>query len=558
MEKDEKTIAAAPASLTPSIQEQIPEGQGDVDARATAFHPDWRFYMAFASICVITLMAALDATSLAVAIPRIVTALHGTAIEGFWSGTSFLLCSTVFQPVFGSLSDIFGRKLLVYISLVFFGLGAILAAVTHGSMTLMLVGRSIQGIGGGGILVLGEIIVTDLVPLRFRGNFYSLLGAMWAIGSVSGPLVGGAFATGRELWRYIFWINLPFIAIGAPLVVFFLNLHFRNTTLMQQLRRVDWVGGFLFIASTTGFLIPLSWGGVMYSWSSWRTLVPLLISTAGMIAFVVWEKLYAVEPLIRISVMKTRTTAVTYLGDFLQGLLLWANLYYMPMYFQAVKGASPIISAIDLFPGTLTVAPTAIIVGATISKLGTYRWAIWGGWVLVTIGTATRVVMHVHTPVAVWVTINLISGIGLGMLYPSMTYAVQAAVPNKDQAYGVSLFTFFRAAGQCVGVAVGGTIFQNSIKRQILHHPLIAEHAQEWAADASALVEVLKEMAASPAKDALLNCFAQALITVWLVMTGLSAIGLISSLWTQHFDLNRELETEQGLRQKAKVARSSA
>ncbi|KAK0267511.1 hypothetical protein LTR35_016241 [Friedmanniomyces endolithicus] len=117
-------------------------------------------------------MAALDATSLSVAIPRITTALHGSAIEGFWSGTSFLLTSTVFQPVFGSFSDIFGRKPLIYISLVCFGLGAVLAAVTQGSMTVMLVGRSIQGIGGGGVLVLTEIVVTDLVPLRFRGNYF--------------------------------------------------------------------------------------------------------------------------------------------------------------------------------------------------------------------------------------------------------------------------------------------------------------------------------------------------------------------------------------------------
>jgi len=180
---------------------------------------------------------------------------------------------------------------------------------------------------------------------------------------------------------------------------------------MQQLRRIDWIGGILFIGSTTGFLIPLTWGGTMYPWTSWRTLVPLLVSAAGLVAFVVWEERYAREPLIRTRVTKNRTVAVTYLGDFLQGLLLWCNLYFMPLYFQvselkmstpqtrltsasvtqAVMGDTPIKSAINLFPSTFTVAPAAIVTGAMITKFGVYRWAIWSGWVLVTVGFAARV-----------------------------------------------------------------------------------------------------------------------------------------------------------------------
>ncbi|KAK4918943.1 hypothetical protein LTR49_013415 [Elasticomyces elasticus] len=536
---------------TPLKDENLTQGTED-NAHATTFAPGWRFYLAFISLLVITLMAALDATSLAVAIPRITSALHGTAIEGFWSATSFLLTSTVFQPVFGSFSDIFGRKPMILISLFCFGLGAILAAVAHGSMALMLVGRSVQGVGGGGVLVLTEIVITDLVPLRFRGQYFSLMGAMWAIGSVSGPLVGGAFSVGPKLWRWMqvtniepycerlltlcsFWINLPFLAIGTPLVIIFLNLKFKQTTIMQQLRRIDWVGAVLFIGSTTGFLIPLTWGGVMYSWSSWRTLVPLIISAAGLVAFVIWEERYAADPLIRISIVKNRTVALTYAGDFLQGLLLWCNLYFMPLYFQAVKGQSSIMSAVDLFPGTFTVAPAAIVVGILISKFG-----IWSGWTLVLIGMATRVVLHVHASTATWVIVNLISGIGLGMLIPSLTFAVQAAVPNKDQAY-------------CVGVAIGGAIFQNSMKREISRHASIAEHASEWSAEASSLVQVIKHMEHGVARDDLLESFANALIVVWMVMVALSAVALILSLGTQHYDLDRPLETDHGFQEPEKI-----
>lgn len=549
--REQSPALSSSASVAPGQPVDL-KPQGDVDVYAASFNPGWRFYLAFTSLLIITLMAALDATSLSVAIPQITQALHGTAIEGFWSGTSFLLTSTVFQPVFGSFSDIFGRKPMILLSLALFGVGAILAAVAKNTMTLILVGRSIQGIGGGGVLVLTEIVVTDLVPLRFRGNYFSIIGSMWAIGSVSGPLIGGAFSE-KVSWRWVFWINLPFLAIGVPFILLFLTLTFRATSLAHKLRRVDWVGGFLFISSTTGFLIGLSWGGVMYSWTSWRTLVPLLLCAAGMVAFVIWEERFAADPLIRISVMKNRTAAVTYLGDFTQGLVLWANLYYMPLYFEVVKGQSAILTGVDLFPTTFTVAPAAIIVGILIGKFGTYRWAIWVGWFLTTLGTGIRVLLDVETPTVSWIFINLVGGVGTGMLYPSLTFALQAATSNKDQAYGVALFTFFRGAGQAIGVAVGGAIFENAIKTKIASHASIASHAVEWSADSSALVQVIKGMPSGAARADVVQSYADALKVVWTVMTALSAVALVTSLFTNHFDLNRKLETDQAFVHEQKV-----
>ena len=158
-----------------------------------------RFYLAFCTLSVITLAAALDATSLGVALPIISQDIHGTAIEAFWSGTSFLLTSTVFQPVFAMFSHISGRKPLVLIALTFFAVGAIVCA-TAGNFTVMLVGRSIQGIGGGGIIALAEIIVTDLVSLRQRGKYFGFLSMMWAVGSTTGPILGGSFAQNGAFW----------------------------------------------------------------------------------------------------------------------------------------------------------------------------------------------------------------------------------------------------------------------------------------------------------------------------------------------------------------------
>jgi MFS family permease len=226
------------------------------------FNPGWRFYLAFLSLTTITLMVALDATSLSVALPIMAKVLKGSSLEAFWTGTSFLLTSTVFQPVLGSFSGIFGRKPIIYFSLILFGIGAIVAAVAH-SFTVVLVGRAIQGIGGGGIITLTEIVVTDMVPLRLRGQWFSFISAAWSLGTVVGPLLGGGFAQNVS-WRWIFWINLPFIGVGSVMIALFLSLNYKTSTFIDKIRRIDWIGTVLFVGSLTGFLIGLSWGGVEY------------------------------------------------------------------------------------------------------------------------------------------------------------------------------------------------------------------------------------------------------------------------------------------------------
>ena len=250
--------------------------------------------------------------------------LHGTAIEAFWSGTSFLITSTVFQPNFASLSDIFGRRSLILVALIFFTVGAIVSALAK-NFTIILVGRSIQGIGGGGIISLTEIIVTDVVPLRERGKYFGFLSMMWALGSVSGPLIGGAFSQ-EVSWRWIFWINLPFCALGFVLIPLFLNLNHRTTSFVEKLKRVDWVGSVLFVASMMSLLIPITWGGVMYPWDHWRTLVPLVLGVVGLVGFVLYEKFMAKEPLIRLGVFSTRTALVNYVGTVMHGMIVSLKL----------------------------------------------------------------------------------------------------------------------------------------------------------------------------------------------------------------------------------------
>jgi MFS family permease len=217
----------------------------------------WRFYAAFACLCLVSFLTALDATIISVAVPTIAKDINATAIEAFWMGTSFLLASTVFQPTFASFSHIFGRQPVLLAALSLFTVGSVLCAVAH-NVALMLAGRVVQGIGAGGLLALTYVIATDLVTLRERGKWFSLISLTWAIGSVMGPVVGGALA--EKEWRWIFWINLPFCGITFVAIPVVLTLRRKSGTFDKKLWSFDWAGAVIFIASLTAILIPLSWG----------------------------------------------------------------------------------------------------------------------------------------------------------------------------------------------------------------------------------------------------------------------------------------------------------
>ena len=194
-----KEVEAARTSSPPSSLSEAPKDE------KPPFKPTRRFILAFASMAVLVLMVAIDGTSLSVALPVIARKLHGSAIEAFWAGTSFLLASTVFQPNMSSFSHIFGRMPVMLVAMTFFLAGVLMAALSQ-NFTLMLVGRTIQGIGGGSIIALSEILLTDLVPLRYRGQWAGVIASMWSLGSVTGPVIGGAFA--QVQWRWIFWSEL--------------------------------------------------------------------------------------------------------------------------------------------------------------------------------------------------------------------------------------------------------------------------------------------------------------------------------------------------------------
>ncbi|OJJ95793.1 hypothetical protein ASPACDRAFT_81835 [Aspergillus aculeatus ATCC 16872] len=516
---------------------------GQDDGGETEFSISRQDALMLLAMASLSLMAALDGTSISVALPTISQDLGGTAIEAFWTGTSFTLCSAVFQPVFSSLSDLFGRKPLVLVAIAWFTIGAIVAGVAH-NFTHMLVGRSLQGIGGGGIITLTGILIADIVPLSARAKYFGMLSAIWSLGTVVGPVIGGCFAE-KVTWRWIFYINFPFIGIGAILVAWSSSARAGKQPFATQVRQIDFLGIALFIPSSAAFLIPLTWGGVLYAWDSWHTLVPLLIGCVGLCVFAVYEWRGARHPMIPPAIFQNRTALISFAGYAVVGLLVWCCLYFLPLYYEAVKCFQPILSGIALFPETFTVAPSGVIVGLLISRTGQYYWAVCVGWCLSTLGLGLLCLLDVHTGTVAWVFLNLVPGVGIGMLLPSVALAVQASATPETLAIAVATSTSFRGFGQSIGVAIGGVIFQNRMKSNLLRYPALQSLAGQYSGDAAGAVELIRGMH-GPVKVELQQAYADSLRIVWAFCCGISGLMLIVSPFTQSYDLNRVLVTKQG------------
>ncbi|KAI2612326.1 putative MFS transporter [Hypoxylon fragiforme] len=507
--------------------------------------PTKRFLLAFMSLLTIVSAVAIEATSLPTALPIMSAELGGTALQAFWSGTSFLLASTVIQPTIASMSHIVGRRMMLYVSSAGFVGGSLIAALAQ-NFNVVLVGRTIQGAGGGGLIVLLEILISDLVPLAHRGTWFSINSAMWGVGNATGPLIGAGFAQNVS-WRWIFWINLPIVGVGMLFVTLFLKQAHIPGNIIEKLKKFDWLGSVLFSVSSAGFLFGVTTGGVLFPWASYQTLIPLIVGFIGIVCFFRWEFYFASEPIIDKRIFQNWTAISAYIQSMIHGLVLSAAIYFLTLYYQAVKLYSPVGSAVALLPETVCLALASVAVGALTGILKKYRWALWIGWVLTTLGCGLLYKLNIETTVVQWIFLNIPFGIGTGMLFTAEILAIQAAVEPELNGAAAGFFSFIRVFGQALGIAVSGVIFQNSLKQQLLRIPGFASLADEYSRDATAISILIQGMADGETKMRIMQAFSDALSSIWLTLTVLSAVGLLLSLTVKGYSMTQEHVTAQHL-----------
>jgi len=428
----------------------------------------------------------------------------------------------------------------------------------------MLVGRCIQGIGGGGVIALTQVIFADIVPLRQRPKYFSLVLAAWALGTVLGPLLGGVFVQ-KASWKWVFWINLPFCGVGLVMVSAFVRLSTEKTSLKSKLLRVDWLGGFLFVGSMVTFLVGLSWGGVQYPWTSYHTLVPLIIGPCGIIVSLLWEYYGAREPFLRHTLFQEHSAIAAYLVALIQGLVvslpstihpqhrvltpfqLFCALYSLPLYFMAPEEYTPIAAGCALFAMSCLLLPGSAIVSLLITRLGRFRWAIWSGWAIATVGAGLFVLIKVHVPKGVWIAACMVFGLGQGMILSSINFAIQAIVRPEDAGRGAAMYSFMRTLGMAIGVAVGGAVFTNTMSAGLSDHNLPTQIAQ----DAVGYIPSLKAtLAADPSKLPVAEAYVRGVKGVFIMLTAVSALALLLSLCIKKFDMDKILESKYTLETK--------
>ncbi|KAF2429070.1 MFS general substrate transporter [Tothia fuscella] len=510
----------------------------EISTRPRSPREKFDFAMAFISLSVVAFTGALDATILSVALPIVAKDLHLTTLESFWASICFLLSCVLFQPLHTALSHIFGRKNILYLCIAFFVAGSATVGCAKNATTL-IIGRSIQGVGGGGLEALSEIILTDMTTLRERPKYLGLLGLMWASGSITGPIIGGVFAE-YSSWRWIAWINLPLMGVALVLIPCFLTLATDNSSFREKVKRVDWIGMVLLFVGLTAVVVPLTWAGQLYPWRSFRTILPLSLGCILLVVFYVYEK-YPPEPVFMRSMLVFRTSTMAFAGTFIHGILLWCLIFYLPLYLESVIQKRPLAAAISGLPLILTVAPMAIVSAIVVEWCRHYNWLNRLAWVLVTGGLGTMMLLGNGTSKAVYSGLQISVGVGAGILFTGLVLGLQASVSAEDVGAATGFLVFFRNLGSVFGVAIGSTVFSNEIDKHIKTLDIPSFLPAFRSGNAVELITDLQTIQMpSNFKLEVLEVYAKSFRMVWLVMTCISGIGLASSLVMKELSLEQE------------------
>ncbi len=405
--------------------------------------------LVLAALMLTTFLSALDQTIVATALPTMVGELGGLEHLA-WVVTAYLLAATATTPLWGKLSDLYGRKIMLQSAVVIFLIGSALAGLSQ-TMGQLIAFRGVQGVGGGGLMVLAMAVIADIIPPSERGRYQGLFGAVFGVASVLGPLVGGFFVE-QSTWRWIFYINIP---LGiAVLVILGAVLQLPRRTKQHA---IDWLGAALAVSTIVSLLLVLQWGGREYPWTS-----PIIIGlgTASLVLgvlFVLQERRHP-EPLVPLTLFDNKTFRISAIVGFIIGIAMFGAIVYLPVYLQVARGTSPTQAGLQLLPLMAGLLITSVTSGRIISRVGRYRMFPIAGTLTAAVGMWLLSGVQVDSPYWRVAVGMLVLGFGLGMVIQVLVLAVQNSVSPREIGVATSSATFFRQIGGSVGTAVFGTI----------------------------------------------------------------------------------------------------
>jgi EmrB/QacA subfamily drug resistance transporter len=479
------------------------------------------------------LVAALGQTVVATALPTIVGELGGQD-QLAWVVSATLLTSTASTPLWGKLSDLYGRKPLFQAAIGVFLAGSVLCGLSQ-SMGQLIGFRAVQGLGIGGLMALSQAIIGDIVPPRQRGRYQGYLGSVFGLASVGGPLIGGFLVDGPG-WRWCFYVGIP-IGIAA----FVVTNRVLRMDFTRRSHQVDYLGAALIVGGVSAVLLVLSLGGKEFAWASPET-IGLAATGIVLLGLAVVQERRAPEPIIPPRLFAIATFRVTSLAGFVVGMAMFGAIVYLPPYLQIVKGQSPTRSGLLTVPLMVGLVVMSITSGRVITRTGRYKAFPVAGLPIVAIGLFGFSRFDVTTPLPLAALAMVVLGAGIGMVMQVLVLAVQNAVDQRDLGTATSAATFFRSMGGALGVAVFGAILSNRLAHHIPDRLAAAgvETAGGGSSDLLGTPTAIRGLPA-PVRDAVLGGFADSLSDLYLIAVPIALVGFLVVLFLPEVPLRTSL-----------------
>ncbi len=480
------------------------------------------------AVAVTLLLASLGQTIVSTALPTIVGELGGLD-HLTWVVIAYLLSSTVVAPIYGKLGDLYGRKIVLQTAIIIFLLGSVLSAFAT-SMTFLIIARTVQGLGGGGLMVVAMTVVADIIPPRQRGKIQGIFGAVFGVATVVGPLLGG-FIVEHFSWHWIFLINIPLglLALGVIAVA----LKPRVDRVPHQ---IDYLGFVLLTAALSSFVLATSLGGNTFPWFS-LPIISLVVLSVVAVALFIWVEARAAEPVLPLQLFRNNTFVVSNSVGFLVGMAMFGSITFLPMYLQLAKGVSPTNSAFQLLPMMVGLIGASTLSGLFMSRTGRYKILPILSSAVMLVGLVLLGTMQLDTPDWQIGLFMFLVGVGIGPVNSVGVTATQNAVPRALVGVATAGNTLFRQIGGSIGVSVFGAIFSSSLAAQLGN--LLPAGSGTGAFNAKAL-QALPEAV----RGQVLEAFAGALHPVFLTAAGAAALSVVLSFLLQELPLANTLRKE--------------
>lgn len=484
----------------------------------THTRPSRQITLLFIGLMLAMLLASLNQTVLSTALPTIVGELDGVDVMP-WVITSYILAATIVMPVYGRIGDQIGRKPLLMTAIVLFMVGAITGGVAQ-NIWWLIAGRGIQGLGGGGLMLLSQAIIADVVPARQRGKYMGIMGSVFAVSSVAGPLLGGWLTEGPG-WRWAFWVCIPLGVLALIAAVKFMNL----PKLGEGKPKLDYAGMALIAIATSSLVLAATWGGSEYDWGSVQ-IIGLIV--AGVVAAMLfaWVETRATEPIMPPALFRDRNFVLTTTAGLLVGVSMFGVLGYMPTYLQMAAGVSATVAGLLMVPMMGTMLLTSVVAGLYVTRTGRYKWLPITGSLLIATALMLLSTMTATTPVWVLCAYIAVMGLGLGTCIQLLVLIVQNSFPAKVVGTATAANNYFRQTGASLGSAVVGNLFASRLMSQLMDK-IPADEAAGVTGGASSLTpERVNEMPSSM-QTIVVEAYNEALIPIFLFMIPAGSIAAL-------------------------------